>query len=441
MKKITLLFAFLITSIGFSQTYDLLSNGDFENGKGSWGGSDFTVVGGEAYFATSNAAGDPWGTQLTYGGLTFENAKEYVLTFKARSTEDRKITVAIQNSNAGWSDQFRQDFDITATMTEYTVTFNATSDNAGGVQIGFLMGNFGTTTGVYYDDITLITAGTVAETCSDNIMNNGETGVDCGGPNCDACPAPPTTAPTAPMARNAGDVVSIYGDTYTQDAQVAAGNFDAGWCGANSVTEVNIAGNNVIQYNGNDCQGIVLANGIDVTSYTMMHVDVYIDASVDVTSKVFNLKFVQQPGGAAKEYNFNAGSTPALVAGEWFSIDVAIDLAGMTSFKEFGITANNLKNQVWYDNLYIYRDATASVDNNTLLGFSMYPNPASNKLNISAKETIQNADIFNVIGKKVMSVEINETSKSIDISSLTSGIYLVKYNVNGTTGTAKFIKQ
>lgn len=438
MKKITLLFALLISSIGFSQT-ELLTNGDFENGKDPWGGSAFEVVSGEAFFTETAAAGNPWDTQLTYAGLAFEAGTEYVLTFKARSTEDRKITVAIQNVGV-WNDQFRQDFDITATMTEYSATFNAQENNSN-VQIGFLMANFGITAGVYYDDVSLTTSGTVAETCSDNIMNNGETGVDCGGPNCDACPSPPTTAPTAPIARNSGDVVSIYGEAYTQDGQVAAGVFDAGWCGANSVTEVTIAGNKVLQYNGNDCQGIVLAEGIDVTSYTMMHVDVYIDASVDVTSKVFNLKFVQQPGGAAKEYNFNAGSTPALVAGQWLSIDVAVDLAGLTSFKEFGITANNLKNQVWYDNLYIYRTATASVDNNALLGFSMYPNPATNRLNISAKETIQNADIFNVLGKKVMSLEINKTTESIDVSSLNSGIYLVKYNVNGTTGTAKFIKQ
>ncbi len=83
----------------------------------------------------------------------------------------------------------------------------------------------------------------------------------------------------------------------------------------------------------------------------------------------------------------------------------------------------------------------ASVDNNKLLGFSMYPNPASNRLNISAKETIKSADIFNVLGKRVMSVNINKTKQSIDVSNLSSGIYLVKYNVNGAVGTAKFIKQ
>lgn len=437
MKKITLLLAFLITSIGFSQT-ELLTNGDFSNDKDSWSGSDFTVESGEAYFSSTNAAGNPWDTQLVQGSLSFTDAQEYVLTFKARSSVSRKITVAIQNVGI-WNDQFRQDFDLTTSMDTYTATFNATSTNAN-VQIGFLMAGFGNTEGVYYDDVSLTTTGGVAETCSDGIMNNEETGVDCGGPNCDACPTPPTTAPTAPPTRNSWDVVSLYGEAYTQNTEVTNGNFDAGWCGANSVTEVTIAGNLVMQYNNNDCQGIVLANGVDVTGFDMMHVDVYVDGGYDVTSAVFNLKFVGTPTSIFKEYNFNAASSPALVAGQWISIDVAVDLSTMAGFKEFGITSN-MKGKVWYDNLYVYRAATASVENNELLGFSMYPNPATNRLNISAKETILSAEIFNVIGKKVMSVNVNKTSESIDVSSLTSGIYLVKYDVNGVTGTAKFIKQ
>ena len=85
--------------------------------------------------------------------------------------------------------------------------------------------------------------------------------------------------------------------------------------------------------------------------------------------------------------------------------------------------------------------ATTNVENNELLDFSMYPNPASNRLNISAKETIKNAQIFNILGKNVMNINVNATKASIDVSNLTSGIYLIKYNVNGTAGTAKFIKQ
>jgi len=82
-----------------------------------------------------------------------------------------------------------------------------------------------------------------------------------------------------------------------------------------------------------------------------------------------------------------------------------------------------------------------NVKNNNVLDFSMYPNPTSNMLNISAKEIIQDTHIFNVLGKNVMSVNVNNRKASIDVSNLATGIYLVKYIVNGTIGTAKFVKQ
>ena len=85
--------------------------------------------------------------------------------------------------------------------------------------------------------------------------------------------------------------------------------------------------------------------------------------------------------------------------------------------------------------------ATAGLNKNNLLNVSLYPNPAKGTLNISAKEVIQNAAVYNVLGKKVMSLEINKSNESIDISNLASGIYLIKYQLNNATGTAKFIKE
>ena len=172
-----------------------------------------------------------------------------------------------------------------------------------------------------------------------------------------------------------------------------------------------------------------------------MHVDVYIEEGVDLTSKVFNLKFVQQPGGAAIEVNFNAASSPALVAGSWIAIDVVVDLSTLTGFKEFGITAGTLKNQVWYDNLYIHKGTALSVGDNELLNVSMYPNPTASKLNISAASPIKNVSIFNLIGRKVMGLNIDSNSAAIDVSGLSSGLYLINYTIGDAVGTAKFIKE
>ncbi|MGK0455365.1 MAG: hypothetical protein ACJAYY_002860, partial [Paraglaciecola sp.] len=85
--------------------------------------------------------------------------------------------------------------------------------------------------------------------------------------------------------------------------------------------------------------------------------------------------------------------------------------------------------------------ATASVSDNTLLNISMYPNPALNRLNISAPNTIKSAVIYNILGKQVMSLNINKNIESIDVSNLSTGMYLIKYTIGNAVGTAKFIKQ
>jgi hypothetical protein len=91
--------------------------------------------------------------------------------------------------------------------------------------------------------------------------------------------------------------------------------------------------------------------------------------------------------------------------------------------------------------LFTKQSATASIVKNDVLSLKMYPNPASSRLNISAESIIKNAAIFNVLGKQVMSLNINKNSESIDVSTLASGIYLIKYSMNNAIGTAKFIKQ
>ena len=89
----------------------------------------------------------------------------------------------------------------------------------------------------------------------------------------------------------------------------------------------------------------------------------------------------------------------------------------------------------------IGEQATASIDKNNLLEISLYPNPAKGALNISALNTIKTAAIYNILGKLVMSIDINKNSESIDVSNLSSGMYLIKYTIENATGTAKFIKE
>src|SRR5690606_14872666 len=72
------------------------------------------------------------------------------------------------------------------------------------------------------------------------------------------------------------------------------------------------------------------------------------------------------------------------------------------------------------DEVFVSSQETASVIDFESNTFKMYPNPATSVVNFNKEIT---ATIFDITGKKVLSVE-NVTS--IDISTLSNGIYFVK---------------
>ena len=74
-------------------------------------------------------------------------------------------------------------------------------------------------------------------------------------------------------------------------------------------------------------------------------------------------------------------------------------------------------------------------------GFSYFPNPSANVLNLSANNTIESIAIFNLLGQEVHSTTINETSSSINVSNLATGNYIMKVTIDGVIGTYKFVKK
>ena len=70
--------------------------------------------------------------------------------------------------------------------------------------------------------------------------------------------------------------------------------------------------------------------------------------------------------------------------------------------------------------------------------FTIYPNPTSNILNIKTKHDIKNVVIYNVQGQQVLVGK----NKSVNVSNLALGIYLLKVETtNGSFTTKRFIKQ
>ena len=71
--------------------------------------------------------------------------------------------------------------------------------------------------------------------------------------------------------------------------------------------------------------------------------------------------------------------------------------------------------------------------------FSVYPNPVQNTLFVKQKaaQELKNISIYNVVGKQVLYNTIN----TVNVSSLSSGLYLVKINTTAGSITKKIIKK
>ncbi|WP_310379355.1 T9SS type A sorting domain-containing protein [Flavobacterium sp.] len=72
-------------------------------------------------------------------------------------------------------------------------------------------------------------------------------------------------------------------------------------------------------------------------------------------------------------------------------------------------------------------------------GLNLYPNPVSNgKVYVTSKNDLdKEIIIFDVLGKKVLQTLIS--SKELNISNLTPGVYIIKINEGGASATRKLI--
>ena len=72
-------------------------------------------------------------------------------------------------------------------------------------------------------------------------------------------------------------------------------------------------------------------------------------------------------------------------------------------------------------------------------GLSLYPNPVSNgKVYITTKNDLdKEIIIFDVLGKKVMQTMIS--SRELNVSNLSSGVYIIKINEKEASATRKLI--
>lgn len=89
---------------------------------------------------------------------------------------------------------------------------------------------------------------------------------------------------------------------------------------------------------------------------------------------------------------------------------------------------------------YEFNPALNTTPSLTVSTFTIFPNPVKNNLNIKTIYQLYNYTVYNIQGQKVME-GYNNTSNSINVSKLPSGIYLLKLRSGNNSQNFKIMKE
>ncbi len=236
-------------------------------------------------------------------------------------------------------------------------------------------------------------------------------------------PAAPT--PTA----NAAKVISIYSDAYTN---VAGTNLFPGWGQSTVATATTMGGNAAIKYTTFNYQGIELGSHVDASTMTKLHIDIY-----PTTETVVHIT----PISPGHELSTNVGT---LIANQWNSFNISLtSFTGVVMSDVFQFKFDTGTGGTFYmDNLYFFNDTATGLTNvESANGINCYPNPVTDKLNISAKSDISLVIVRNLLGQTVKQITLTGIQGSINLDEIASGNYFVTVKLtNGQLSTQKLIK-
>lgn len=88
----------------------------------------------------------------------------------------------------------------------------------------------------------------------------------------------------------------------------------------------------------------------------------------------------------------------------------------------------------------IYDPALSNNDLKQLYNFSFTPNPTKNHLKLNANKEISKVEIYNTLGQKAFSKNLNALNDNLDLSDLKKGIYIMKATIGDKTGSYRIIK-
>lgn len=274
----------------------------------------------------------------------------------------------------------------------------------------------------------------VMPSCSDGIQNQDETGIDCGGATCPSCPPAGST-----------------GLPYDFESSPVSGDFTSFDGGGASVEAVAAP-----QSTGNTSSNLakLVRDGGQVWAGAYLDLDAALNFTTEkfITLRVWTDAPIGTPMNLKVEQQSNRGNslelgTVTTVTGGWETLSWDFSAAGASVFDSlvFLFDIGNLGNGTATSTFYfddVQQVSTLGIKDNDLTSFNVYPNPTQDRWNIKADtENISKINVFDVLGKQVLSLSPNSREAIINGSNLKSGLYFAKIKTDNSTSSIKLIKK
>lgn len=98
-------------------------------------------------------------------------------------------------------------------------------------------------------------------------------------------------------------------------------------------------------------------------------------------------------------------------------------------------TTNGFK--LYIDDIQVFKDDPVGINEESLSKLNIYPNPASEMINITGIGIVSSVEVYSISGRHVLSTNLN----SVNLTSLESGRYLMQVTAGNKTHRKLFIKQ
>ena len=185
-------------------------------------------------------------------------------------------------------------------------------------------------------------------------------------------------------------------------------------------------------------------NGVtDISAYNYLNLDYYTTYATQL-----RIILIENVGGVITEYFYELPTQEPFVYGAWTRLDIELSFFENLGFDKsnffqykIGTESDLNPGVVFYDNLYFHVNVLGTNDFE-LSKVTVYPNPSSDVWNISTVgQEIISIEVYDILGKQVLSISPNSTEAIVDGTGLNTGLYFARVNTNNGVRTFKLLKQ